>query len=150
MSRGIFHAKVGIFEDFLGGRSSFCGSTNETWSGWADYGNGEAFLAKSTYEGPESVKDVEEMESYFQKLWGDGMPNLNTVPFPDVPKEILLPGRQNIGSMTGTELGLRKLQFIWISKRQLIASAKRPLRKSTEIFSRCMRKLLEKIPINSR
>jgi len=90
MSRGIFHAKVGIFEDFLGGRSSFCGSTNETWSGWADYGNGEAFLAKSTYEGPESVKDVEEMESYFQKLWGDAMPNLNTVPFPDVPKEILL------------------------------------------------------------
>lgn len=43
ISPGIFHAKVGIFEDIFGGRSSFCGSTNETWSGWADYGNGEAF-----------------------------------------------------------------------------------------------------------
>jgi superfamily II DNA or RNA helicase len=81
---------VGIFEDSLGGRSSFCGSTNETWSGWADYGNGEAFLAKSTYEGPESVKDVESIDDYFSQLWGDRVSNLTTVPFPDVPKEILL------------------------------------------------------------
>ena len=90
VSPGIFHAKVGIFEDILGGRSSFCGSTNETWSGWADYGNGEAFLAKSTYEGLESVKDVESMDNYFKQLWDDMMPNLTTVPFPDVPREILL------------------------------------------------------------
>ena len=89
VSPGIFHAKVGIFEDIFGGRSSFCGSTNETWSGWADYGNGEAFLAKSTYEGSESIKDVEEMDNYFSQLWGDMLPNLNTIPFPDVPKEIL-------------------------------------------------------------
>jgi superfamily II DNA or RNA helicase len=89
VSPGIFHAKVGIFEDIFGGRSSFCGSTNETWSGWADYGNGEAFLAKSTYEGPESINDVEEMDNYFSQLWGDMLPNLNTIPFPDVPKEIL-------------------------------------------------------------
>jgi superfamily II DNA or RNA helicase len=81
---------VGIFEDSFGGRSSFCGSTNETWSGWADYGNGEAFLAKSTYEGPESVKDVESIDDYFSQLWGDRVSNLTTVPFPDVPKEILL------------------------------------------------------------
>ncbi len=90
VSPGIFHAKVGIFEDVLGGRSSFCGSTNETWSGWADYGNGEAFLAKSTYEGPESLNDVDAMDHYFSQLWGDMLPNLTTVPFPDVPKDILL------------------------------------------------------------
>jgi superfamily II DNA or RNA helicase len=90
VSPGIFHAKVGIFEDVFGGRSSFCGSTNETWSGWADYGNGEAFLAKSTYEGSESIKDVEEMDQYFSQLWSDTLPNLHTIPFPDVPKEILL------------------------------------------------------------
>lgn len=89
-SQGIFHTKVGIFEDMFGGRSSFCGSTNETWSGWADYGNSESFLAKSTYEGPESTKDVNEIEDYFQNLWEDLMPSLNTVPFPDVPKELLL------------------------------------------------------------
>lgn len=90
VSPGIFHAKVGIFEDLDGGKSSFCGSTNETWSGWADYGNGEAFLAKSTYEGPESQKDVEEMERYFQQLWNNELSNLNTIPFPDVPKDLLL------------------------------------------------------------
>lgn len=90
VSPGIFHAKVGIFEDVFGGRSSFCGSTNETWSGWADYGNGEAFLAKCTYEGEESVKDVNEMDTYFSQLWSNTLPNLNTIPFPDVPKDILL------------------------------------------------------------
>ena len=90
VSPGIFHAKVGIFEDIFGGRSAFCGSTNETWSGWADYGNGEAFFAKSTYEGSESTKDVEDMDNYFGQLWNDKLPNLNTIPFPDVPKEILL------------------------------------------------------------
>jgi hypothetical protein len=90
ISPGIFHAKVGIFEDVFGGRSSFCGSTNETWSGWADYGNGEAFLAKSTYDGSDSLKDVESMDTYFQQLWSDAMANLNTVPFPDVPKEVLI------------------------------------------------------------
>jgi len=87
---GMFHAKVGIFQDELGGRSSFCGSTNETWSGWADYGNGEAFLAKSTYTGPESERDVEQMDNYFYQLWEDQLPNFKILSFPDVPREILL------------------------------------------------------------
>jgi superfamily II DNA or RNA helicase len=89
-SPGIFHTKVGIFEDSLGGRSVFCGSTNETWSGWADYGNSESFLAKSSYDGPESLADVEEIETYFKSLWSDSMPNLNTLPFPEVSRDILI------------------------------------------------------------
>jgi len=33
---------------------------------------------------------VESMDSYFHQLWNDKMPNLNTVSFPDVPRDILL------------------------------------------------------------
>jgi superfamily II DNA or RNA helicase len=122
VSPGIFHAKVGIFEDILGGRSSFCGSTNETWSGWADYGNGEAFLAKSTYEGLESVKDVESMDNYFKQLWDDMMPNLTTVPFPDVPKEILLreSERSNLQELIEdlNQVKLKKSNYLDFKKNQ--------------------------------
>ena len=45
---GIFHSKVGIFTDTQDGKIGFIGSTNETWSGWSDFGNSESFIAKST------------------------------------------------------------------------------------------------------
>ena len=68
-ANGIFHSKVGIFEDAAGNRSAFCGSTNETWSGWADYGNSESFVAMSTLGGEESQKYVDDLDSYFTNLW---------------------------------------------------------------------------------
>lgn len=86
---GIFHSKVGIFEDFLGERSAFCGSTNETWSGWADYGNSESFVSMNTYSGPESLVYVESLDRYFESLWNDQLENLEVRPLPEIPAEIL-------------------------------------------------------------
>ena len=88
--RGIFHSKVGIFEDANGGKIGFIGSTNETWSGWSDYGNSESFIAKSTYVGHESVQDVSDMESYFNALWTGVLPDLVVRDLPAVPREILI------------------------------------------------------------
>jgi superfamily II DNA or RNA helicase len=87
--RGIFHSKVGIFEDASGGKIGFIGSTNETWSGWSDYGNSESFIAKSTYVGHESVEDVRDMETYFDALWNGVLPDLVVRDLPSVPREIL-------------------------------------------------------------
>ena len=87
--RGIFHSKVGIFEDARGGKIGFIGSTNETWSGWSDYGNSESFIAKSTYVGHESVEDVQDMETYFDALWNGVLPDLVVRDLPSVPREIL-------------------------------------------------------------
>jgi superfamily II DNA or RNA helicase len=88
-SPGIFHSKVGIFEDALGGRSAFCGSTNETWSGWSDFGNADSFLAKSSYKGPESLADIEELDSYFSQLWSDQLPMFDVRSMPDTPLDQL-------------------------------------------------------------
>jgi len=88
--RGIFHSKVGIFEDANGGKIGFIGSTNETWSGWSDYGNSESFIAKSTYVGHESVQDVSDMETYFNALWTGILPDLVVRDLPAVPREILV------------------------------------------------------------
>jgi superfamily II DNA or RNA helicase len=87
--RGIFHSKVGIFEDIEGGKIGFIGSTNETWSGWSDYGNSESFIAKSTYAGHESVEDVQDMETYFNSLWNGVLPDLVVRDLPSVPRAIL-------------------------------------------------------------
>ena len=87
--RGIFHSKVGIFEDASGGKIGFIGSTNETWSGWSDFGNSESFIAKSTYVGHESVEDVRDMETYFDALWNGVLPDLVVRDLPSVPREIL-------------------------------------------------------------
>ena len=89
-TRGIFHSKVGIFEDASGLRSAFCGSTNETWSGWADYGNSESFVAMSTLGGEESLKYVNDLDRYFDELWRGNIGNLEVRPLPDTPMEILL------------------------------------------------------------
>lgn len=86
---GIFHSKVGIFEDTFGGRSAFCGSTNETWSGWSDFGNADSFLAKSSYKGPESLFDVEELDRYFAQLWSDQLPMFDVRALSETPLEHL-------------------------------------------------------------
>jgi superfamily II DNA or RNA helicase len=80
----------GIFEDAAGLRSAFCGSTNETWSGWADYGNSESFVAMSTLGGEESLKYVDDLDRYFNELWHGKIGNLDVRPLPDTPMEILL------------------------------------------------------------
>ena len=89
LTRGIFHSKVGIFEDLSGARSAFCGSTNETWSGWADYGNSESFVAMNTFGGLESNQYVDDLDNYFQNLWNDQLENLEVRPLPETPSEIL-------------------------------------------------------------
>jgi len=89
-TNGIFHSKVGIFEDSIGHRSAFCGSTNETWSGWADYGNAESFVAMNTLGGGESLKFVEDLDRYFHSLWDGEIENLEVRSLPDTPREILV------------------------------------------------------------
>jgi superfamily II DNA or RNA helicase len=94
-SNGIFHSKVGIFEDSSGTRSAFCGSTNETWSGWADYGNSESFVAMNTLGGKESVEYVEDLDKYFELLWSGNINNLEVRSLPDTPRELLLNQSRN-------------------------------------------------------
>ena len=89
MGNGIFHSKVGIFEDASGGKVAFCGSTNETWSGWAEMGNSESFISKSTYDGFESQRDVDSIEDYFDLLWNSEIPDLVVRSLPEVPRDIL-------------------------------------------------------------
>lgn len=87
---GIFHSKVGVFCDSNGGKVAFIGSTNETWSGWSDYGNFESFMAKSSYRGPESQEDVAALERYFDDLWDNRVFGLEVLGLSESSSKVLI------------------------------------------------------------
>jgi superfamily II DNA or RNA helicase len=86
---GIFHEKLGIFSDTLGAAVSFVGSSNETWSGWHAQGNHESFEVYGTWRGPSERERVQRHRSYFERLWQGRVPCVDTLPFPDVSRELL-------------------------------------------------------------
>lgn len=83
---GIYHDKVGLFEDADHSRVSFDGSANKSWSAWSDWGNYEAFHVFCDWIEPNRVR---EDAAYFESLWANEEPGLVVMSFPDVAKERL-------------------------------------------------------------
>jgi superfamily II DNA or RNA helicase len=84
---GIFHDKVGIFEDADGDYISFIGSANETaaaWSGFVNHENLEVF--NSTNSG--DTRRVSKHISYFEDLWANRDSTVETIDVRIVEKEI--------------------------------------------------------------
>ncbi len=79
---GLFHEKLGIFEDQIGGAVSFKGSSNETWNGWHDLGNHESFEVFCSWI-PAEDERIKRHKSYFQRLWEGRVANVATMAVPD-------------------------------------------------------------------
>lgn len=84
-AQGIFHAKVGIFQDHLGNRVSFSGSINETLRAWDVAGNHEVFDVFRSWTAERAR--VDRHQAYFDSLWADTEPGLETIPFPQVARD---------------------------------------------------------------
>ena len=70
--------------------SSFRGSSNETWSGWAENGNVESFdVFCSWREGTESRR-VQQHREYFERLWRGETPQVEVIDLPDAVKQELI------------------------------------------------------------
>ena len=67
--KGIYHEKIGIFDDDSGNRVSFKGSTNETWSGWHEKGNFESIEVFCDWRGGLEALRVERHSNHFDALW---------------------------------------------------------------------------------
>ena len=87
--QGIFHDKVGIFEDAQQHRISFTGSANETWSAWSGLANHESFHAFASWT-PEGAEHVAADVTSFAELWSNREPGIEVVDFPDVARERLV------------------------------------------------------------
>ena len=77
MANGIFHDKLGIFEDGEGKRVSFIGSTNETWRAWGL--NHESFDVFSSWKNEEQLLRTRDHADDFRLLWLGRDPGVRTV-----------------------------------------------------------------------
>src|SRR5450830_748444 len=81
---GIFHDKVGIFQDEEDRRVAFIGSANETFSGWG--ANHESIEVFASWEGTTDLARVRRLAAYFERLWTGGEGEIEVL---SLSKEIL-------------------------------------------------------------
>lgn len=82
-SNGIFHEKVGIFQNELGAELSFVGSVNETYNAWRQ--NIESFEVFSSTNAAD-LDRVQRHRSTFESSWNDEQPGSRTYEIPDAIK----------------------------------------------------------------
>lgn len=72
--RGMFHQKIGVFEDAFDNVVAFTGSNNESVSGWMELGNSETFSVFSSWRDSNDSGRVEELQLKLSKLWNNQYP----------------------------------------------------------------------------
>jgi superfamily II DNA or RNA helicase len=79
---GMFHDKLGIFEDEEGRRVSFHGSANETWRAWGV--NHESFSVFASWSNEPDLLRTREHADMFQDLWLDQEPTVRVARLDEV------------------------------------------------------------------
>lgn len=82
---GLYHEKIGYFEDLIGNRVCFIGSNNETYAGTRK--NAETISVIKSWEGGEEA--TLEQRDYFETLWDNNDEDIKVVDFPDAAKKKL-------------------------------------------------------------
>ena len=83
---GIYHEKIGFFEDFEGEKVCFIGSQNETFNGYKR--NVESISTLKSWREGDS-EDIEEQEEYFESLWMGQDEDIEVVAFPEAQRKNL-------------------------------------------------------------
>lgn len=84
---GLFHDKLGIFEDSDGKRVSFRGSANETWRAWGY--NHESFDVSCSWRNEQELLRTREHADDFQDLWRGREPGVLIARLDEVTQEQL-------------------------------------------------------------
>lgn len=87
IQRGIYHEKIGVFQDELGNVVAFSGSANETEGGL--YHNFEQIDVFCTWKPGESERAKKKHEN-FEELWVNGTRNVEVLDFNDAVEEELV------------------------------------------------------------
>jgi superfamily II DNA or RNA helicase len=80
--KGLYHEKLGLFQDGFGNTVSFKGSANETWSGWHSDGNFESIEVFCDWRGGWEAERVDRHGKHFDTLWSERDPDVEVFPFP--------------------------------------------------------------------
>lgn len=87
---GIYHEKIGVFQDIRGQRVTFLGSANETWSAWHRDGNHESIEVFREWLGGTEAERVDAHTRHFERLWRGEVKGLEIIPFPEAQRRRLL------------------------------------------------------------
>jgi len=85
---GIFHDKLGIFEDDEGKRVSFTGSANETWRAWGL--NHESFETFCSWKNESELLRTRGHNDNFSQMWRGQEPGVQVAYLEDVTREQLI------------------------------------------------------------
>ena len=85
---GIFHDKLGVFEDIDGRRVSFVGSANETWRAWGL--NHESFEVFRSWRNESELYRTRNHVDAFRRLWRSKEPGVRVEPLEHVTREHLV------------------------------------------------------------
>jgi superfamily II DNA or RNA helicase len=85
---GLFHDKLGIFEDVEGRRVSFRGSANETWRAWGY--NHESFDVSCSWRNEQELLRTREHADDFQDIWRGREPGVVIARLDEVTRDQLV------------------------------------------------------------
>ena len=85
---GIFHDKLGVFEDTVGRRVSFVGSANETWRAWGL--NHESFEVFCSWRNESELYRTRNHVDAFRRLWRGNEPGVRVESLEQVTREQLV------------------------------------------------------------
>lgn len=85
---GLFHDKLGVFEDAEGKRVSFVGSANETWRAWGL--NHESFDVFCSWKNEENLLRTRDHTDHFGRLWRGREPGVRIAPLQQVTRDQLI------------------------------------------------------------
>lgn len=85
---GLFHDKLGVFEDDEGKRVSFRGSANETWRAWGH--NHESFDVSCSWRNEHELLRTREHADIFQETWRGREPGVLIARLDEVTREQLV------------------------------------------------------------
>jgi superfamily II DNA or RNA helicase len=79
---GMFHQKIGVFEDSNNDYISFTGSNNESIRGWLENKNSDRFLVSRGWSTQEYELDIAETtKSAFERMWRNNYPGFEITDF---------------------------------------------------------------------
>ena len=118
---GLYHEKLGYFQDEAGDVVAFSGSHNAT-AGALQH-NYESMWTYTSWNQPLYALDARDIVTKFSSRWANQKPGLLVLPFPETPKrwlvsrapkELVIPDEPEIEQVEGTAPKLWKIQLLAI------------------------------------
>lgn len=115
--RGIYHEKLGVFQDEEGNSVSFIGSANETFNAWHTSGNFEAIEVFCSWHGGSEGERAKRHLQDFEDIWLDISRGIKTIGMPDALRDKLL---------TIAEDGIENIDLGKLRKKKVVVTTPAP------------------------